>query len=62
MAAAMGRYLEDRSRIARDGDEGRRVATGRFALGTMVASYLSVYDAVLADRRAPHSHASLARP
>lgn len=48
MAAAMRRYLDDRGLISRQGAEGRRVATARFALDAMVAAYVSVYDAVLA--------------
>jgi sugar transferase (PEP-CTERM/EpsH1 system associated) len=48
MAAAMRRYLDDRGLISRHGEEGRRVATARFALDAMVAAYVSVYDAVLA--------------
>jgi sugar transferase (PEP-CTERM/EpsH1 system associated) len=50
MAAAMRRYLDDRGLIDQHGAEGRRIATSRFALDTMVQAYLSIYDAVLAKR------------
>jgi sugar transferase (PEP-CTERM/EpsH1 system associated) len=61
MAAAMGRYLDDRALLARHGAEGRRVAATRFGLGTMVECYLQVYDAAIAAASGSRPHASPAR-
>jgi sugar transferase (PEP-CTERM/EpsH1 system associated) len=47
MAAAMQRYLQNRTLMASHGAEGRRVATSTFGLDVMVTRYVSVYDAVL---------------
>ena len=51
MAAAMRRYLDDRSLIARHGAAGREVATSRFALEGMVRNYVAVYDSVLPAKK-----------
>jgi sugar transferase (PEP-CTERM/EpsH1 system associated) len=51
MAAAMRTYLASPALASRHGAEGRRVATSKFALKTMVESYLEMYDSVLAARR-----------
>lgn len=50
MASAMRAYLGTPALVNRHGGEGRRVAASKFALATMVQSYLEVYDSVLAGR------------
>jgi sugar transferase (PEP-CTERM/EpsH1 system associated) len=50
MSAAMRAYLDSPGLVERHGAEGRRAAASKFALSTMVGSYLDVYDSVLAAR------------
>jgi sugar transferase (PEP-CTERM/EpsH1 system associated) len=51
MAAAMQTYVSDRGQLLRHGRAGRQKATTRFSMEAMVHGYLSVYDAVLHNKR-----------
>jgi sugar transferase (PEP-CTERM/EpsH1 system associated) len=51
LSEAVRSYLVDPEKLARHGQAGRRSAETRFSIEAMVNHYLTVYDAVLKDRR-----------
>ena len=50
MAEAIEAYLNDKAKLVRHGQSGRRRVQAQFAIEAMVNGYLSVYDSVLAGR------------
>jgi sugar transferase (PEP-CTERM/EpsH1 system associated) len=58
MAQAMLRYYTDASECQRQGREARSDAERLFSIGTMVSSYLSVYDRMLARRQGERNEQS----
>ena len=58
MAQAMLRYYTDASECQRQGREARSNAERLFSIGTMVSSYLSVYDRMLARRQGERNQQS----
>jgi len=60
MAQAMLRYYTDASECQRQGREARSNAERLFSIGTMVSSYLSVYDRMLARRQGERNQQSCA--
>ncbi len=61
MAAAIRGYVLDRERLIGHGKAGRRRVDERFSIGSMVDSYLALYDAVLQHReyRNPNAAAEI---
>jgi sugar transferase (PEP-CTERM/EpsH1 system associated) len=58
MAQAMLRYYADASECRRQGREARLSAERLFSIGTMVSSYVSVYDRLLAQRQGERNQQS----
>lgn len=53
MAAAIGRYLDDRKLLTEQGVAARRLAEERYGIDDMVRNYESVYEKLLAAKHGP---------